>query len=71
MVRKKGWSKWEKVDETPFQDKANEIVKELIEDDKIDRVKSEYDIKMIYGKIKDPMRPLFEVWKRKKLNKVI
>ena len=67
---KKKWGKWEKVDETPYQDIAHETVKEMKEDDKIERIKSEYNIKMEYGRIKDPMRPFFEIWKRK-MKKVI
>ena len=52
--------KWKKVDETPYQDKANELVIELKEEDP----DAEYDVRMKYGKIRDPSRPLFEIWKR-------
>jgi hypothetical protein len=58
------WSKWKKVDETPYQDEAKETVKEMKEDDKESRATAEYKTKMKYGKIHDPSRPLFVIWRR-------
>jgi hypothetical protein len=63
-------NKWNLVESTPFQDIANDFVKEMKEDDKLENKKYQYKIKMKYGKIKDPSRPLFEIW-RKNLRKVV
>lgn len=68
MVR---WSKWEIVDETPWQDQALETIKEMKEDDEIEKKTSQYKTKMKYGKIRDPMRPLFIIMKREKLKEVL
>ena len=53
---------WKIIDETPFQDEAFEMKKEYEEDD----ATYEYKIKMVYGKIRDPNRPMFQILARKK-----
>lgn len=65
------WGKWIRVDVTPWQDDAIVTIKEMEEDDKSSKKMAQYKTKMTYGMINDPSRPLFEIWKREKLKKVI
>jgi len=54
--------RWKVAEITPYQDKADELLKEFKKEDP----KNEYKTIMEYGKIHDPSRPLFKILSRPK-----
>ena len=59
--------KWILIDGTPYQDQADELKRYYRREEGHKQVK----IKMVYGRIYDPMRPYFEIYVKRWIKNVL